>query len=395
MPPVKMSDRRTVVLSAMMASVGPISMALLTPAMPEMALEFGTTDGMIAWTLTFFLIGFALGQLTAGPLTDRYGRRPIALIFAAIYMSASIAGLLVADLELIFLARLFQGIGVSSGLVVSRAIVRDGYEGETATRIFSTIALCNAVVPMISPGIGAISAAYLGWHWLFAQMALLGASLFAMLLFCLRETLAPENRSISVEPGRVVRIYAGLLSNRNFLVPAVMMGSGIGAIYIISILMPFILIKQVGLSNIMFGAVMGLQTLSYIVSALVYNRLHGRWTTRTSLRISTCLFWIALALSFGLYALAPLSAFSYMVPLMIWVAGNAFAIPSLTSAALQGFPTSAGAASSLLGFIQIVFASLGTILIEFLPTEPNAKMALVFGVAAIVIGLMNRLRPIS
>jgi DHA1 family bicyclomycin/chloramphenicol resistance-like MFS transporter len=392
---MKMSDRRTIILSAMMASVGPISMALLTPAMPEMAVEFGATDGAIARTLTFFLCGFAIGQLTVGALADRYGRRPVALIFAAIYMSASFFALFVPNLELLLSARFFQGVGVSSGLVIARAIVRDAYEGQSATRIFSAIALCNAVVPMISPSVGAISSEYLGWHALFAQMALLGASLFTMLLVFQRETLVAANRTVSIEPRRLLRTYGNLLADRSFLAPAVMMGSGIGAIYIISILMPFILIGQLGLSNTSFGLITGLQTLSYIVSALVYNRLHRRWTSATSLRISSCLFFAAAALLGILHLIAPMSALSYMTPIMVWVAGNAVSIPGLTSAALQGFPNRAGAASALLGFIQIAFASLGTLLMEFLPIEPNSKMLLVFVISAAIIEMMKVFRPNS
>jgi predicted MFS family arabinose efflux permease len=246
---------------------------------------------------------------------------------------------------------------------------------------------------MISPSVGALSTEYLGWHALFGQMAFLGASLFAMLLVFQRETLAAANRSVSIEPNRLLRTYRSLLADKSFLAPAVMMGSGIGAIYVISILMPFILIGQIGLSNTAFGLIMGLQTLSYIVSALVYSRLHRRWSSATSLRISSCLFFIALVLLVVLHLIAPMSVLSYMTPLMVWVAGNAFSIPSLTSAALQGFPNRAGAASALLGFIQIVFASLGALLIEFLPIEPNTKMLLVFGISVTIIEGMKVLTP--
>lgn len=368
-------------------------MALLTPALPQIAQEFGTNAGMVAGTLTFFLLGFAMGQLTAGPLADRYGRRLVALIFAAIYMSASVLALLAPGLEFLLSARFFQGIGVSSGLVVSRAIVRDSYEGQSAVRIFSAIALCNAIVPTISPAVGAISVEYLGWQWLFGEMAFLGITLFAILLFLQRETLPEENRSISIEPGPILRTYARLLTNRAFLAPAVMMGSGIGAIYIVSILTPFILIDEIGLSNTTFGLVMGLQTLSYILSALAYNRLHGRWSGTIFLRISFGLFAAALALLVVLTQLAPLSTISYMAPIVIWLAGNAFSIPLLTSASLQSFPHCAGAASALLGFVQILYASLGTFLIEFLPLKPEGRMLVVFAVSVVVIKIMNRFRP--
>lgn len=385
-----MSDRRTIVLSAMMVTVGPISMALLTPAMPQMKVDFGTSDGAIAHTLTLYLLGFAMGQLIVGPLADRFGRRPIAVVFAAIYLAASLFALFAQSLETLLMTRLLQGIGVSSGMVISRAMVRDAYAGQNAVRLYSTIAICNAIVPMLSPGIGAVTTEYLGWHALFAGMVAAGVTLLIMILLFQRETLAPENRSLSIRPEQMLATYRMLLSDRAFLIPAATMGTAIGAIYIVSVLMPFILIGQIGLSSPMFGLIMGLQTLSYIVGATIYNRVHSRLSRPALLRVAFILFALALLMLSFLYRIAPLSVMSYIIPIMLWVAGNSFAIPGLTSSALEKFPDKAGAASALLGFIQIFFASFGTFSIGFIGLEPDSKMLIVFAFSAVAIALIHR-----
>ena len=132
-----MSERRVGVIGALLAAIGPISMALFTPAMPEIVHAFGTTEAAVKLTLSLYFAGFAFAQLVCGPLSDGFGRKPVVTAFMGIYLVASLAAIVAPTIHLLIAARFMQGVGAAAGIAISRAIVRDLFAGERSARIMT------------------------------------------------------------------------------------------------------------------------------------------------------------------------------------------------------------------------------------------------------------------
>jgi DHA1 family bicyclomycin/chloramphenicol resistance-like MFS transporter len=149
-----MTERRATIVGALLVALGAISMSLYTPAMPALVTVFGTSIATIKLSLTLYFAGFACAQLLVGPLADAFGRRPAALAFLGIYVAASIVTMLAPSVDWLLAGRLFQGIGASAGVAISRAIVRDRFAGHQSSRIMNAIGIAMAVGPAAAPTVG-------------------------------------------------------------------------------------------------------------------------------------------------------------------------------------------------------------------------------------------------
>src|SRR5690606_30791872 len=155
-------------------AIGPISMALYTPAMTEIVRAFDTTEAAVKMTLSIYFAGFAIAQLICGPLSDAFGRRPVVMGFMGIYAVASMIAVMAPTIELLILARFLQGIGAAVGVAVSRALVRDLFTREQSARIMNLIGVILSIGPAVSPTIGGLTMELAGWHAIFLLMLAFG-----------------------------------------------------------------------------------------------------------------------------------------------------------------------------------------------------------------------------
>jgi MFS transporter, DHA1 family, multidrug resistance protein len=354
-----MSERRTTFLGALLTTLGPISMAIYTPAMPELVRAFGTTEAAIKLSLSMFFAGFALAQLLAGPLSDALGRKAATLIFLAIYLAGSTLAVLAPSVEFILAARLVQGIGASVGVVVGRAIVRDLFVGPEAARILNTIGIFLAIGPAMGPTLGGLTLAVFNWHAVFLLMVGFGILAGLCTLIFLRETVVPDLARL--QPTRLLRAYAEVAGNLQFLAACVVLAGTVGALYAQATMLPFVLINKVGLSPTQFGVGMLMQSGFYLIGSLtlklVVKRLGGPRAALTG--ISLCgLGGVIMALS---VAFVPPFFLSIMGPVAICTFGLAFLTPHVITVSMAPFPHIAGSASALTGFIQMTAGFIGGI----------------------------------
>lgn len=155
-----MSQSRTALIAAALVTIGPVSLTMYTPAMPTLVEAFGTTETQVKATLTVFFFGFAFSQLVCGPLSDAFGRRPVALGFFGAYLAGSVVTVMATSMEVLIAGRLLQGIGCAAGIAISRAIVRDQYVGQASARIMNLVGTMLAIAPAISR-----TRAGWCWHW--------------------------------------------------------------------------------------------------------------------------------------------------------------------------------------------------------------------------------------
>lgn len=356
-PAAIMSERRVAMIGGLLAAIGPISMALFTPAMPEIVRAFGTTEAAVKMTLSLYFGGFAFAQLVCGPLSDAFGRRPVTVGFMAIYLAGSIFALLSPTIELLILARFLQGIGAAVGVAISRALVRDIFTHERSARIMNLIGIILAIGPAFSPTLGGFTMQLFGWHAIFLLMVGMGALIVLVTSLAMRETVVRD--ASRLRPRQLAATYRTIVTTPYFMLSSLAVAGSAGAIYAQASVLPFILMERIGLTPTQFGAAMLIQSLSYILGSVVLRTLIGRFGAFRLVPVGlACIGTASLVLALGLQLCDP-TFLGVMGPVGVYAFGIAFVTPAMGTAAMAPFPKSAGAASAMMGFLQMGTGLLG------------------------------------
>ncbi|MCR8827817.1 multidrug effflux MFS transporter [Pseudosulfitobacter koreensis] len=390
-----MSERRVGYLGALLVAIGPVSMALYTPAMTELVRHFESSESVVKLTLTLYFGGFAFAQLIAGPLSDALGRRPVTIAFMLLYCAASVLAMLAPSVEVLILARFAQGVGASVGVAISRALVRDLFTGEQSSRIMNLIGIILALGPALSPTIGGLMLPVFGWRSIFVLMAAIGIFVIGVTIFAMKETVVRDPSRLNIRA--LAGSYRMLLTNIRFLTAAFVIGGALGAIYAQATFLPFILMQDVGLSPSQFGLSMLAQSGAFFLGSLLVRRL---MTTYGSERLVLPGLVFIAAGSAGVATLLiwPPSFLHVMLPVAVYSFGIAFVMPAMSTAALAPFGKMAGAASSLLGFIQmgsgLVVGSIGALIGDTL-FAMGLLIPVMGTVACVCYALYRRLPPLE
>lgn len=381
-PPL-MSERRVSLLGALLVAIGPLSMALFTPAMTEIVRAFGTTEAAVKMTLSLYFAGFALAQLVCGPLSDGFGRKPVAMAFMAIYLVASALALFAPTIEFLIAARFLQGVGAAVGVAISRAVVRDLFTNERSARIMNLIGMILGIGPAFAPTLGGVTMELFGWHAIFALMLVFGIAIVVVIHFALVETVARDMSR--VRPGAVVRSYSQLLRSGYFMSSGLALGGAIGAFYTLAVVLPFILMGRLGLSPTQFGLGMLLQSGAFFSGSLVVRSAMGIYGAYRIMPAG--LAFIAagsIALAVLLRVMEP-SFINVMGPVALYAFGAAFIMPAMSTASLAPFPHIAGAAAALGGFLQMGGGLVGGLLAGLFADPVTAIATVVPGLGLLAV----------
>ena len=377
-----MSPTRTALLGALIVALGPISLALYTPAMPTLVDAFATDPSTVKLTITLYFLGFAFAQLVCGPLSDAYGRKPIALGFFSIYLSGSLLAVFAPTITWLLVARALQGIGAAAGVATSRAVVRDQFTGQASARIMNLIGLIFAIGPAISPSLGALLLRTLGWHSIFALMVVYGLVVVAVTIFAVSET-NPNINPAAARPKNILRSYVALARDRTFMRFSLIMSCAFGGLYTLPALLPFVLIDMLGLTPTQYGLATLIQTASYASGNLVTMQLLRRYEAVRLVPFGIGIFVMAAAiLAIGL-RIFPASLATIIGPTALWAFGSAWIVPGATTGALANAGSRAGAASAFMGFLQIGGGLAGTLLAALLFADAFQALINVMPVMAI------------
>ena len=357
MTKARMSERRTSLIGALLTTIGPVSMAVYTPAMPELVEAFGTTESAIKLSLSVYFGGFAVAQLVAGPVSDAFGRRKATLAFLTIYIVGSLIAAFAPTVDWLLAGRLIQGIGASVGITVSRAIVRDQFSGAEAARILNMVGIMLAIGPAAGPTLGGLALSLSGWQAIFVLMVIFGIGTSLTVSLLMAETTTPDRTLL--RPTRLVRAYATLIADPRVLFSALVLGGCIGALYAQSTMLPFVLINHVGLTPSQFGFGMLMQSGFFFAGSVALRLLARRMGERGALRTGLVLIGIGGAMiALSVHFIAP-TFLSIMGPVAVCSFGIAFVSPYITTAGLAPHPQIAGSAAALIGFIQMASGFVG------------------------------------
>ena len=377
-----MSPMRTALLGALIVALGPISLALYTPAMPTLVEAFATDPATIKLTITLYFLGFAFAQLVCGPLSDAYGRKPVALAFFSIYLVGSVVAVFAPTIMWLLVARALQGIGAAAGVATSRAVVRDQYTGQASARIMNLIGLIFAIGPAVSPSVGALLLRTLGWHAIFTSMVLYGLVVVMVTIFAISET-NPSINPAAARPKNILQSYTALARDRSFLRFSLIMSCAFGGLYTLPALLPFVLIGMVGLTPTQYGLATLIQTASYATGNLVTMQLLRRYEAVRLVPFGMAIIVVAaIIMAVGL-RLFPPSLLTIIGPTALWGFGSAWIVPGATTGALANAGGRAGSASAFMGFLQIGGGLAGTLIAAVLFAEAFQALINVMPVLAI------------
>lgn len=350
----------TALLTALVA-FGPLSTDMYLSVLPGLVNFFDTDVSQVQLTLSVFLSGFAIAQLFVGPLSDRFGRRPILILGLVIYVGASSACFLSTTIGELIAARLFQAIGACSGVVLGRAVVRDVFGADSA-KILAYMGTAMASAPMVAPVLGSYLLNWYGWESIFIALALLGVSLLVLVSRYLQETNAHKNPN-AINLGHMMANYRQLLRHRLFVGYVLTNAFIYSGLFCFISGSSFVLIDFLGVSPENFGIFFGLIVFGYITGGLISGRLTRRFGIN-KLIVSGCM--VSLLSSGVMCTLAwsgVVSLFAIVAPMYFFTLGVGLIMPNAMAGAIGPYPRMAGAASALMGFLQMGTAALASFLI--------------------------------
>ena len=331
-------------------------MDLYLPVLPALTAELDAATSMAQLTVTACLIGLALGQLAAGPLSDRFGRTAPLYAGAAAYIAASLLCAASPSIEALVAARLVQGAAGGAGIVIAQAAGRDIYAGAALIRYYGRLTVLGGLAAIIGPLLGGQLATVTDWRGLFVFLAAIGAAILLAVALAYRETLPPHRRTTGgfAQSGRDFRT---LLSNPVFTGAVLVQGFVNAALFAYLAGATYVLQGIYGLSPQQYALAFGLNSAGFMVFGYLSGRASERWSVRGTLAagLAACALGALGLLAAGLFAL-PLAA--VVVSLLVMVSGVAITTPPTTTLALADHPRMAGTASSLLGMARFAFGGV-------------------------------------
>ena len=370
----------------MLVALPALGTDLFVPALPLLAEALAVDVGAAQFTLTTFFIGLAAGMLLWGPLSDRYGRKPVLCAGLAAMLAASVVAARVDSVGAVAAARLVQGLAMSSGAVIARTVVRDLHAHEQAARLLASMTIVFSIVPIAAPLTGAGIAGHAGWRAIFWCFAAIAALLLVAALAGLRET-APRERS-SVHPADIARTFARILGERRFVAPFLLvLCAHLGILAWVSS-SAFVLVRGFGLSTVGYGFAFAAVMVGQIAGAWASSRLVLRVGIPRLLRLGAALMLAAGAAAAALAWAGAGYWPAVVLPFLVFLFGTALIVSNATAAALSPFPGSAGAAASLIGatgFTVGALVSAGLGLAFDGTARPMATLGACAGVAAFLL----------
>jgi len=392
--PSTLSSRiRLVLILGSLSAMGPLSIDFYLPGLPQLSDDLDASAAQAQLTLTACLAGLAVGQLLAGPLSDRLGRRRPLLIGLFGYTAASLACALSPSIYALVALRLAQGFAGAGAIVIARAIVRDLRSGAAAARLYSVLMLVTGLAPMLAPILGGQLLQIMSWRGLFVGLAVAGVFLLFGSVSWLAETLPPSMRHGGTL-AETANVFARLTRDRVFVGYALVLGLAFGQMFAYIAGSPFVLEDVYGLSPQLFAVVFGVNALGIVA----LSQLNGLFVARLGLMR---LFEIGLVLGavggvtlLAVVLVGGIGLAGILPCLFVIVSSMGLMIPNATALALSGYdPQVAGSASALLGVLQFAFGAVVAPLVGAAGVESALPMAVVMatlGLCACAAFLLTR-----
>ena len=391
-----MTTRRvpSLALLAAVTALAFCALHMVVPALPLLAGIFDDSPSRVQLVLSLYLGGIAGGQLVYGPLSDRFGRRPVLLVGLMAFLIGTLLCGAAPTLGWLILGRVLQALGACAGVVLSRAIIRDVYEREAAARGLALVMLAMTLAPAISPAAGAYLTEWVDWRAIFVLLGGLGAAVFAATVLRLGET--NRNRT-PLDLAGMIAGYGALLRTPRFVAFALCSACTSASWFTFIASAPHLLVDIMGEPPSTYGLMILMPMASYMLGNALAARFALRFGSLSLLIAGRIVAFSGAAALVLWFSVAGASVWALFLPIAFAEIGDGLSQPSVMAAALSINPRIAGTASGLMGFLQMTAAAAGSFLVALLPPDSAIGPAAVFAgfvALGLAIGLVAvRRRP--
>ena len=354
-------SKRLIVLLAMISALGPSATQILLPAVPVIRQDFDVSDDIAQLTLSLSMAAIAIGTLTYGPLSDKFGRRPIILLGLFICAAGSLLCAFAGTIELLVIGRFVQAFGAAVGLVLARAIIRDIYGPAESARVIATLVMVMVVIPMFSPAVGGELLVRFGWQTIGTAFALFSLVMLFMAGFSLPETLKEPVPFAGV--GSMLRTFGELLSSRVFSGYAFCVAFVSVVFFSFIAAGPEILVSVYGRPANEYGYYFIMMPCGFMAGSYIARHYGLRLHIDRLMIIGMAIAVVGICLAFALLLAGWRHPLALFAPVSLTVLGNGITLPNAQAAAINEFPKLAGSASGLTGFLQMALSALAAQLV--------------------------------
>ena len=342
----------------------PVGLDMFLPAVPDVARGLNTTSNQIMNSMSSLFFGNAIGRLVLGPLSDRYGRKPIILLTLIIFTSSAFASSLASSIEFFIFFRFIKGFSIAGGHVFSLSVARDLFEKEKLGKIIANATAIMGLAGIVFPILGGQIIQFMPWQSIFWVMSIFGLTVFVFVIFSYAETIkrkdprAVNARSLSQNWFKTVKEPVFL----HYALCSSFASAGFFAYVTVS---PALLREIFGISALGYGLSFAFLALSFVISNLIAGQLVVRIGQSRLIRIGGAMAVFGSGIMLGLSIMGIESLFTIIIPTAIYFFAIAWIVPQANALALQPFEYSAGTASALLGFISMVVSGFMGVLLSF------------------------------
>jgi MFS transporter, DHA1 family, multidrug resistance protein len=350
-----MQPTLVILLLSLLLGVQPITTDFYLPALPAITEGFGGSMAQAQLTLTALLLAFGLSQLVWGPLSDKYGRRPILIVGMAAYAVASLGTVFSTSMDMLITWRTVQGAAMGAGVMCARAMSRDLYSPVEGARVMSKGLTGLGVIACLSAPLGGLLSDWLGWRLAMVLLSVFGAVTLALVVLRFEETLKQRN-PLALQPATLLRTWGMIMRHPTFWAYSMLATCSYGGLFTFLATSSFVFIKVLGLSKTQYGLVMAVMSLSYIIGTFMCRRLLVRFGVQRTVWLGA---WLTLAAGIALAALAAAgvqAVWSILLPFCVFMLGHGVHQSCGQSGSAGPFPQAAGAASALAGFFMMLAA---------------------------------------
>ena len=389
-----MLNRNKIILLilGLLSAIGPFSIDMYLPAFDTIARDFDTNIENVQLSLTSFFIGIAIGQMIYGPLLDKYGRKKPLIFGLFIYVIASILCVFTNNVENLIILRFIQALGSCAGMVASRAMVQDYYQGKEAARVFSLLMLVIAISPILAPTAGAFLLEQFDWHYIFIALFAIGFIILLLTVYQLPESYA-GNKGYSLAPKAITKQYFQVFTQQTFIFYCLIASTASAGLYAYLAGSSYILQEIYGLSQKEYGLAFAFVASALIMSTQLNRLFLKRWSMQ-----QICLVANIGQVIIGVLMVLSLWTNVITLPIILgltygYLLFQGFIFPNASAMAMAPFKISAGSASALLGFIQMGLGAISSAIVSILHNDTAQPMLLIMcicGILSLILHLIKR-----
>jgi len=349
---------RLLALLMAMTAIGPATLNIVVPALPGLVTRLASDTGTVQLILSLYLLSLATAQLLLGPLSDRFGRRPVVLAGLALSVAASLAAIAASSIGALIGARVVQAIGASTGIVIGRAIIRDLFERDRAAAMIGLVTTAMVIAPMVAPMIGGILDTAFGWEAIFLFLAVFSGVVLLWAVFVLPETRPAR---VAQSPGMLIQEWRALLGSAKF--HGYVLCGALGSASFFTFLGggPYVVVTLMGRSSAEFGIWFAVTSLGYMSGNFTASRLSQRFGVDVMIVIGIVFQLIGAGLTALLVATMPEAGPAIIfLPQLVISFGNGLLLPNAIAGAISVRPQAAGAAAGMTGFAQMAIGAAST-----------------------------------